>query len=537
MKTHLLILTIVLTMVILHGQAQITFQKIYKHNDIIQTASVGNDIKQTIDEGFILTGYMTVGQGNNLNYEDMYLLKTNSYGNIIWSKTYGGTMQDEGISVHQLSDGGFISLGTTHSFGSVCSDVYLVKVGKTGNLLWSKTFGGTGCNQGNSLDITSDNGFIIAGKTNINTTQGDILLIKTDSTGNITWSKTFGTSNYDYVSCVKQISDGGFLIAGTVQYDANNCDICLIKTDRNGNLQWSKSYGGSSPDNCLNVNVTDDNGFIITGKTESYSLGNSDAYLLKTDSVGNITWFKTFGNTGSGYNTQGAFAKQTLDGGFLMTGSLAINIFNTNSFLLKTDRNGTLIWLKYYGGTEINFATSLQQTNDSGTIICGGAEGFSNNFRDIYLIKTNSKGVSGCYDSITSTDTNSIIPLPTILNILQDTVVLSSTNPNTTVSDVGVDSTICLIEGILEITTGYHNFLRVFPNPFSIQTTLQTDLILKDAALIVYNSFGQQVKQIKNISGQTITFHRDNLANGMYFIRLIQNDKILFTDKVVITNN
>jgi hypothetical protein len=214
---------------------------------------------------------------------DVSLIKTDSSGNKTWDKAFGGWTQDVGQSVIQTMDGGYIIAGRTVSYAVGGSDVYLIKTDSSGNKTWEKTFGSTGVDGGESVSQTADGGYIIAGWTNsYGAGLYDVWLIKTDSSGNKTWDKTFGGVSNDRGCSVSQTTDGGYIISGwTESYGAGNHDVWIIKTDTNGNKTWDKIFGGTGDDEGNSGIQTTDKGYVIAGITDSYGAGAGDIWLLK----------------------------------------------------------------------------------------------------------------------------------------------------------------------------------------------------------------------------------------------------------------
>ena len=298
---------------------------------------VGRSVQQTSDGGYIIAGRTgTFGPG----YGDVYLIKTEPNGNSQWQKTLGGSDYERGYSVQQTSDGGYIIAGSTFPDVAGSTAVYLIKTDSNGNSQWQKTFGGSENDIGYSVKQTSDGGYIITGDTHsYGAGQADVYLIKTDPNGDSQWQKTFGGSNNDWGESVQQTTDGGYIIAGyTYSYGAGNADVYLIKTDPKGNLNWQKTFGGSDYERGYSVQQTYDGGYIIAGSTVSYGAGSFDVYFIKTDPNGDSEWQKTFGgNKGDeGYSVQ-----QTSDGGYIIAG-LTDGAGNWDVYLIKLCSNGTL---------------------------------------------------------------------------------------------------------------------------------------------------------------------------------------------------
>ena len=305
-----------------------------------------------------------------------------------WNKTFGGVHHDYGYAVQQTSDGGYVIVGSKYA---PSQDAWLIKTDSSGNTIWDRTFSGTlgpSADVGYAVQQTSDDGYVIAGKTGVDGSS-KAWLLKTDSSGNMIWDRTFGGASADSASSVQQTSDGGYIIGGTTHsYGAGNSDAWLIKTDSSGNMIWDKTFGGTDYDYAVSVQQTNDGGYVIAGKTSSYGAGNSDAWLIKTDSSGNMIWDKTFG--GDSYDSASS-VQQTSDGGYIIAGDTqSYGPGKPAAWLIKTDSSGNMIWDKTFGGADSNYAKSVKQTSDGGYIIAGFTSSYSTALPpgfDVWLIK------------------------------------------------------------------------------------------------------------------------------------------------------
>ena len=356
---------------------------------------IGNDegysVQQNTDGGYIVCG-RTKSFGNG--WSDIYLIKTDGNGDSLWTKVLGGVVSERGYSVQQTNDGGYIVFGYSNSFGNgLLTDFYLIKVDVNGNQLWDQVFTQSNESSGKSVEQTIDGGYILCGSKR-STTNGinDVYLIKTDENGVEQWSESYGSGSLSEIGySVQQTIDEGYIITGVKEnINQGTSDIYLVKTDENGNYLWNKTIGGINSDESYSVQQTTDEGYIISGWTESSGNGNKDVYLIKTDDNGDSLWTKTFGGTG---NDEGKSVQQTNDGGYIITGSTqSFGNGGYDVWLIKTDGNGDSLWTKTFGGSSSDYGYSVQQTTDGGYIITGSTLSFGNGGGDVYIIKTDGNG-------------------------------------------------------------------------------------------------------------------------------------------------
>ncbi|GMU99110.1 MAG: hypothetical protein AMXMBFR51_18460 [Ignavibacteriota bacterium] len=256
-----------------------------------------------------------------------------------------------------------------------------------GDIVWNKLFGGTEYDEANSVVYTNTEEFIAAGYTQSYGLGrwGNAYLFKADSSGDSVWTRNFGWDGNDVFADLVESSDGKFVATGLTDTPNDFENIYLVKVDIDGNLQWEKNFGGSEKEVALSLVNADDGGLVITGVTRSFSVGEEDLFILKTNVDGDSLWFKTYGTAG---NDGGYGISKTSDGGYIITGQ-----YNWSGlWLLKVDASGDTMWTKVFGGNNFEEGVSVIETDDNGYIVCGHSSSFGNGELDVYVIKTDSAG-------------------------------------------------------------------------------------------------------------------------------------------------
>ena len=339
--------------------------------------------------------YITLGnKPDNYGESDIWLIKTDSQGNEVWSKTFGGDQDDRGEYFEKTNDGGYIILGNTYSFGNGESDIWLIKTDSQGNEVWSKTFGGNTHDVSGMVQQTKDGGYIISG----GTLTYDIWLIKTDSQGNEEWNKIFDEDGLEVGLSVRETPDMGYIVSGYSRLSPGyKDDVILIKTDSMGNEEWKKTLINSNREMGKYIINTTDGGYLITGPSFKYGDDNNpilNALLIKINSQGNEEWRKIFGGDDSDSSHQ---VQLTSDGGYILVGYTRSYGFikdgklKKSVWLIKTDNQGNEEWNKTFGESHSE-GHSVDQTLDGGYVVTGDIHVYDTSQRELFLIKTDSEG-------------------------------------------------------------------------------------------------------------------------------------------------
>ena len=357
-------------------------------------------IEQTGDGGYVVAGYTSSSAAGE---NDLWLLKLDNNGDAAWQKTYGDSGNDYPVCIQQTTEGGYIVAATTYSYGAGESDIWVLKLDSEGDILWEKTFGASGNDYAAFIQQTSEGGYILVGNTSsFGVGDSDIWLIKLTTEGYIAMQKTYGGTGFDWAFCIRQTSDLGYIIAGeTFSFGAGRNDVWLLKLDWKGDIGWQKSYGGGEFDWPSCVQVTTGGGYIVAASTLSFGAGEDDIWVLLLDSEGDISWQKTYGADGFDWPR---CAQETTDGGYVVAGgTYSFGGGEDDLWLLKLNSSGEVSWQKAYGGTDSDCANWLRQTADGGYVLAGTTASFGAGEDDLWAVKLDASGGIG---ALSVTDTN-----------------------------------------------------------------------------------------------------------------------------------
>lgn len=404
----------------------------------------------------------------------------------------GGAAPEEVKCVIQTSTKHYMAVGYTKSMGAGAEDIYIVKTDSVGNLVWAKSYGGSSTDIAYSISPNPDGTFEVVGKTFSYGSNGDMFIMKIDGNGIVQASSIYGGSQLDYAYCIRPTSDGGQIIAGSTKNGNTNMDLALIKLDPFGGIAWQRTYGKFQDEEGYSVDESY-NGYIVVGSSQSFSNGNKDAYVLKVGPFGFKQWSRRFGpllgdavatdvrhTPDSGYvvtgygrfagSTQDMFMAKLDSNGVLLWGNIigtsqfddqgtAVELSNgkyyfagnsmsfpsdpENALLIETDDWGSINWIRSYGKNTLEDQFfSLSKCADGGFAL-GGSKLLSGSNYDMYLVKTNNAGQDGCTDTLVSLATTAAFPqvfsppdsswLPSLTVSVVNTLTVTGTGPANTI--------------------------------------------------------------------------------------------------------
>lgn len=494
-------------------------------------SETGTCIKSTIDGNYIISG-MSSGFSNG--YEDVFLMKMDSGGNALWSKAYGGTYKDRAYYVSTCSDGGFVITGSTSVFTTGSnSNLYLLRTDSDGNMSWSTEVGGNADDFGWYTDQANDGGFIVVGSTrSFNSGNWDGYVVKTDAAGALQWTKVIGGSNSDEFHGMSKTSDGGYIITGLTSTNSfGSSDIWLLKLNSIGDTLWTRQYGRSTEDAGNSVIQTADGGYLIAGDIHvNPAAGNHNSCLVKTDSNGNLQWAKTYG---SNPGTEIAWdVRQTSGGGYLFSGASGFygNGGGGDILTIKTNSAGTVQWAKTYGGTSFDDFWYSVKTPDEGNMLVGlSYQGGQN----IFVVRADSSGNSSCNTTGVNPDVNT-----PVLQVRSGTTVISAGTPNTpatlTYSATVVSTDPCLQVSVPD-NENSGQVVSVYPNPFSEQAYFRIlEPVYGHYSFKLFDMLGQEAKPTLIQAADGFIVHRGTLSKGIYLYKLESPGMVIATGKLII---
>jgi hypothetical protein len=334
----------------------------------------GNCVRQTADGGYIVVGATKPSNKK----EDIYLVKTNAKGEIVWAKTYGIEDFDLGISVLATPDGGYIVGAQIISYpedGGVKLSVHIIKTDSEGEAVWTRTYDGRG---GGLLGIP-DGGYVVAAGS-----RDSVSLIKINDKGNTLWSRTYPWID-ESSNSVYKTTDGGFIIVGHVYVDSSL--VQLLKINSQGDMLWRKLYKAST-DYRVPFCTASDSGYILAGEE------NHGIWIMKVDEAGDRLWRKTYGERDTPIGWDRALSlQQTSDGGYILAGGKDL-VYNCDLatdgalYLVKLDAAGDTLWTREYGKEGGQVGNFVQETSDGGFIVAGVTTPECGENSDVYLVKT-----------------------------------------------------------------------------------------------------------------------------------------------------
>jgi uncharacterized delta-60 repeat protein len=339
------------------------------------------DIAQTSDGG-----YIAAGKKYSVNtFEDIYVVKLTASGDVEWENKYLAAKEDYANSIKQTSDGGYIVCGGTYTESEGVNDFKILKLDPAGEVEWEQKYGGNQRDVCEAIIQTKDGGYLAAGDTWLNFYDRDIFLIKFDPNGNIEWDLNIGGGEEDGAYDIQQTPDNGYIIAGYTRTVSDLSYIAyIVKTDPDGTVEWKSEFGGGSDDQFYSITL-DENGYVAAGYTKSFN-EFSDIFVVKVNQDGEKVWEKVYG--GDETQEDARSIKKTSDGGYILAGKTNEYSYGSyDMYLLKLNRDGDLQWSQVFGGENNDIGYSVLQSSDKGYVIAGQTKSLGGG-GDGYIVKT-----------------------------------------------------------------------------------------------------------------------------------------------------
>jgi hypothetical protein len=334
-------------------------------------------------------GYLAVGYTYSYGEDDanMFVVKTDAYGNAVWQRAYGGAGRDYAFSACEVA-GEFVVVGYTTSFGSGKEDVYVVRIDADGDTVWTRAYGGSAPDEARAV-CAAGSDVVVAGRTeSFGAGGGDLYVLKVDDAGDTVWARTYGGAECDWGQSVCETVDGYYAVGGTTGSNTANRDIVVVKIDPDGLAAWQKYFGltGSvSPDWGMAVCASPDSGVTLAGYQAAEGTDPGDAVILGVDKAGTQVYYRKYG---SDYYQYGCGICATHDGGFVICGCNKNPDTQKNDLLvLKRIPGSGWQWAEIVGGDLSDWGSSVIQTQAGCFLVAGHTASFGSGGFDGWLVK------------------------------------------------------------------------------------------------------------------------------------------------------
>ncbi len=435
----------------------------------------------------------------------------------LWTRMYGGDDVDMAACIQQTSDSGYIIAGR-YSFGNN-NDCYLVKTDQFGNVMWTQSFGEGGTDKANSVQQTSDGGYIVACEKSWN-----YWLVKVDRNGDTLWSRT-GPEGFAYD--VQLDHDGGYVVLGsTNEFGALNDDFMLTKYNASDSLLWRQIYNNPGIDWGLAVSPTMDDGYIMVGRHFDMDPNESNGYVVKTDSIGNILWDYTFGVVGYG---SASGVVETLEGDYVVAGTMTTSGVNsTQSIIIKLGAAGDTIWVRTLNALGINHAYDVRLTSDGGYIVTGMVSPLATVNLAYLLFKMNSDGdtlwtrvynahgLAYATSGLQTTDDGYVIAgYASVPHRYIDMYVVKTGPEGGSAVPLGANMGV----------PGNYVMHPVYPNPFNAMAVVKYEMPITGAVRVgVYDVLGRKVATLMDgqmgTGSHQVVWDAGEMPSGLYFVQM-----------------
>jgi hypothetical protein len=448
--------------------------------------------------------------------------------NVLWYSTFGGYYTDETVSIARATNDDLLLAGYSYSLIDGGFDAYLVRTNSEGDLISQSYIGSHSDDWANCIQPTTDGGFIVAGGTeSFGVDESDIYLFKLDSEGQIQWQRTYGGEYSEQADYVMQTDDGGYFLVGwTNSLGGGYDDIYILRTNSVGDSLWAKTFGGQFYDKAYSAVQTSEGDFVIIGGIGYFGYNPIQAYLIKVNDNGDSLWAREIGGT---LSDAGRSIAETPDSGFIFTGwTMSYGAGEHDVYLVKTDADGEPLWYNTFGGSDTDVGRFISPTTDGGYLITGYTQSFGNGSQNVYIVKVNSDGDSlwatafgGDEDDygwagIEDIDGGYLVTgwTRSYSPRSKDALLMKLESDHNTIIDGAVD--------LLPIVT---DLRQNYPNPFNASTTISySTQETQHITLAVFDLLGREiltlVDQTVEPGTHDVVFDASSLTSGVYLCAL-----------------